>query len=89
MCDERFLVTGASGCIGARVVRNLLKEGVSTTSLDLDPSNQGLRLITTAGERASFGFLQGDVTDLSFVEAALRQSQATRITHLAALQLPF
>ena len=35
MSDEKFLVTGAMGCIGAWVVRNLVQEGVNTTVFDL------------------------------------------------------
>ena len=35
MADERFLVTGALGCIGAWAVRNLVREGVPVAVFDL------------------------------------------------------
>ena len=31
MADERFLVTGGTGCIGSWVVRGLAREGVPVT----------------------------------------------------------
>ncbi len=89
MTDERFFVTGASGCIGAWVVRNLVKEGVPTTVLDRGSSRHRLELILTDQEIARVRFISGDVSDLSSVERAVRESGATRIIHLAAMQVPF
>jgi nucleoside-diphosphate-sugar epimerase len=35
MASERFLVTGAFGCIGAWTVKRLVDEGVPVTTYDL------------------------------------------------------
>lgn len=89
MSDERFLVTGALGCLGAWVVRNLIQEGANVTVFDLGGNPQRLKLIMSDDELNKVIFITGDVTDLAAVEAALRDSQATHVIHLAALQVPF
>jgi nucleoside-diphosphate-sugar epimerase len=89
MSTERFLVTGAGGCIGVWVLRNLVREGVHVTALDLDPKYHRLLLLLDAHEIERINFLHGDISDLATVEGALKDSQADRIIHLAALQLPF
>jgi UDP-glucuronate 4-epimerase len=53
MANERFLVTGALGCIGAWVVRNLIREGVPTAIFDLASDPRRLRLIMSEEEMAS------------------------------------
>lgn len=89
MTDERFLVTGALGCIGAWVVRNLVREGVPVTIFDVGGSTHRLRLLLSDSELAQAPLITGDITDLAAVEAALAESGANRIIHLAALQVPF
>ena len=46
MSTERFLVTGAAGCIGASVVRLLLDEGVPVVATDLSAICAGFELIS-------------------------------------------
>ncbi len=89
MTNERFLVTGALGCIGAWVVRNLIREGIPTSIFDLASDPRRLRLIMTEDELACVRLLAGDITDLAAVEEALEQTEATRVIHLAGLQVPF
>jgi len=89
MSDERFLVTGAAGCIGVWVLRNLVREGTPVTVLDLDSKHHRLPLVLSDAEIGRIQFITGDVSDYATVEAALRTSEAQRIIHLAALQLPF
>ena len=89
MSEERFLVTGAAGCIGAWVLRNLVREGGPVAALDLDTKHHRLSLIMTDEEIACIQFIQGDVSDFVTVENAILSSNANRIIHLAALQLPF
>jgi UDP-glucuronate 4-epimerase len=87
--EERFLVTGALGCIGAWVVRLLVGEGVPTTILDVAGDPHRLRLIMTDDELGRVNFIIGDITDLAAVERPLRDSGATGVVHLAGLQVPF
>jgi UDP-glucuronate 4-epimerase len=89
MSEEHFLVTGASGCIGTWVLRNLVREGTQVTALDLDAQHPRLPLVLDDEEIARIEFMQGDITDYARVERALRESHANRVIHLAALQLPF
>jgi nucleoside-diphosphate-sugar epimerase len=89
MNQEHFLVTGAGGCIGVWVLRNLVRAGVPVTALDLDPKYHRLPLLLNQKEIAKINFIRGDISDLATVEGALKDSHANRILHLAALQLPF
>ena len=87
--NEHFLVTGAAGCIGAWVLRNLVKEGIPVTVLDLDAKRHRLQLLLTDEEITRIHFVQGDISDFPTVENVLKECHATRVIHLAALQLPF
>lgn len=89
MSNERFLVTGALGCIGAWTVRNLVRQGVPTVVFDLASDPRRLKLIMTPEELAQVTFVTGDITDLEALEQTLDEHQITNIIHLAALQVPF
>lgn len=89
MSEVRFLVTGAAGCIGVWVLRNLVREKVPVAAFDLVEKHERLSLILDDEEITRIQFLQGDVSNYQAVENALKESRATRIIHLAALQLPF
>lgn len=82
-------MTGALGCIGAWVVRHLVSEGAPVAVLDLASNPHRLRLILSDEELARVQFIAGDITDLATVEAALKDSAATHVIHLAGLQVPF
>jgi nucleoside-diphosphate-sugar epimerase len=85
---ERYLVTGAFGCIGAWVVRELLQDGAQVISYDLAATSHRIPLIV---EDAANDLItvQGDITDLCSLEETLDTHSITRIIHLAALQVPF
>ena len=89
MAEERFFLTGALGCLGSWVVKNLVDEGIPTTVFDLGGNPHRLKLIMSDDDLAKVTFITGDVTDLNVVETAIRDSGATHIIHLAALQVPF
>jgi len=87
--DERFLVTGALGCIGAWTVRTLVREGTRVVAFDLAGDTKRLRLIMTPDELAQVEFVRGDITQLDQVGEALDAHRITNVIHLAALQVPF
>jgi len=87
--DERFLITGALGFIGAWTVRTLVREGIPVTTFDLGGSDRRLRQIMTADELAQVNFQTGDITSLEELESALDRNGTTSVIHLAALQVPF
>jgi UDP-glucuronate 4-epimerase len=89
MTEEKYLVTGGLGCIGAWVVRNLVRERVPVSIFDLASASPRLELILSPEELQRVRFFQGDISDLEAVQGALQASQSNRIIHLAALQVPF
>jgi UDP-glucuronate 4-epimerase len=86
--SERFLVTGALGCIGAWACRTLVREGVSVVAFDLGTSRHRLELIMSPDELDAVTFVRGDVTDLGALERAFDEHGTTHVIHLAALLIP-
>ncbi len=89
MAEERFLVTGALGCIGAWTTKRLVAEGVLVWAYDLPGKPHRLRLIMDDAQIAKVGIIEGDITDQTHFETAVREEGITHIVHLAALQVPF
>ncbi|MBZ0300863.1 MAG: SDR family oxidoreductase [Anaerolineae bacterium] len=89
MNQERFFVTGALGCLGAWVVRNLVQQQVPVTVYDLGSNTQRLQLIMSDEEIGRVQFVAGDITDQAALQAAMQAASATHVIHLAALQVPF
>jgi UDP-glucuronate 4-epimerase len=87
--SQRFLVTGALGCIGAWTVRELVREGVPVVAFDVGSDPRRLALIMSPDELARVTFVAGDITDLESMESALGEHAITNVVHLAALQVPF
>jgi nucleoside-diphosphate-sugar epimerase len=88
MNDERFLVTGALGCIGSWVLRQLARDGAEVVGADLTTEPARPRLIMRDDELAQVRFVTLDVTDLDAVRGLVEREQITRIVHLAGLQIP-
>ncbi|MHB8507859.1 MAG: NAD-dependent epimerase/dehydratase family protein [Candidatus Dormibacteria bacterium] len=89
MTAEKFLVTGALGCIGSWTVRELSRRGLPVVALDLATDPRRLREISTAVEVANVIFERGDVSDVEYLGNLVATHGITRIVHLAALQIPF
>lgn len=86
---ERFLVTGALGCIGAWVVKTLIDEGATVVTFDKGADAKRLHLVMGADAASRVTMINGDITDLASVERALDDHDIGRVIHLAALQVPF
>ncbi len=89
MSNQRFLVTGAAGCIGAWTLARLAKEEVETFAMDLTVDNRRLSLVLGGDEAVDMHRIIGDIRDLEVVETTIRHHQITHVVHLAALQVPF
>jgi UDP-glucuronate 4-epimerase len=89
LSEERFLVTGALGCIGAWTVRALVREGTPVIAFDLASDPRRLRLIMEPAELERVTFVSGDITDLRAVESVIDEHHISHVLHLAALQVPF
>src|SRR5215208_1333619 len=89
MTSERFLVTGALGCIGSWAVKRLVDEGVPVTTYDLPGEPYRMRIIMDDASIGQVDFVHGDITDEVRFEEVVREHGITHILHLAALQVPF
>ena len=89
MTGEAFLVTGALGCIGAWTVKQLVADGHKVVTFDLPGEPRRLRALMSEAELARVTFVDGDVTSLDRIGAALDEHAITQVIHLAALQVPF
>lgn len=85
---ERFLITGAFGCIGAWILRQLLAEGADVVALDAGDDRHRLELLLSPQQLGALRTVWADVTDLSRLEATLDDHGITNVIHLAALQVP-
>lgn len=89
MSEERFLITGAVGCIGAWVIKNLVQEGLRPFAFDLSQHKHRLELTMTPAEIERVTFIQGDITNTEVIKTAVSDHNISHIIHLAALQVPF
>lgn len=86
--SSKILVTGASGFLGAWVVRQLLERSLDFVLFDRDPELR--RLDDLLPERpANLQLETGDIADLETVLDVVRRHEPTGVIHLAALQMPF
>ncbi len=87
--QKTFLVTGAMGCIGAWVLRHLVKRGERAVGFDLSDDRHRLALLLTPEEQHRITFVRGDLVDFEQVHRTLADYSITHIIHLGALQVPF
>ena len=85
---ESYFITGAHGCIGSWIVKALAERGDSPTVFDRSDDPRRLRAIMNPDQLANVRFVLGDITDGAAVQRALDESHATRVIHLAGLQVP-
>ncbi|MBS1854920.1 MAG: NAD-dependent epimerase/dehydratase family protein [Acidobacteria bacterium] len=85
----RVLVTGAHGCIGSWVVRQLLDRSIDTIAYDQSAEPRRLSLIATPDEVKRVELRTGAIEDTARVKALVRESGVTHIVHLAATLIPF
>lgn len=89
MAREKFLITGASGCIGSAVLRQLTDEGADFIASDVARNLARPRLLLSDAELEAMTWLDLDVTDAGRVTAMVRDHAVTHIVHLAGLTIPF
>jgi nucleoside-diphosphate-sugar epimerase len=88
MSEERWLVTGALGCIGAWCCRHLVREGHAVVGFDLGEDRHRTELVMSTEELAAVGYVRGDITDLSAVERVIADRDIDCVVHLAAMLVP-
>lgn len=86
---ERFLVTGALGCLGAWILRTLVHGGVDVVGIDRASDRRRLRLLQDGDELEGVPVLTVDVADVDALDRSIREERITHVIHGAALQVPF
>ena len=85
---QTYFVTGASGCIGAWIVKQIVERGDRAVVFDLSDDPRRMRLVIEPEHLTCVEFVVGDVADGHAVSEALAHSGALRVIHLAGLQVP-
>ncbi len=86
--SERFLVTGALGCIGAWTVSRLVGEGVPVVAFDAGRDPYRLRYLLDDDALDAVPLVRGDVTAPDDLRRTILEHDITNVIHLAALQVP-
>ena len=84
----KYLVTGAQGCIGAWIVKNLVERGTPVVAYDRDADTRRLEQVAERAALRGVRFVDGDVRDGNALLAALESEAVTHIIHLAGMQVP-
>ncbi len=85
---QTYFITGAQGCIGSWIVKALIERGDEVIVFDRSSDARRLTAIMTETDLQSVRFVNGDITDAGSVPAALQDSNARQVIHLAGLQIP-
>lgn len=85
---ETYFITGAQGCIGSWIVKELIERGDTAVVFDRSEDTRRLCAIMEPHDVERVRFIAGDITDVSAVRSALEASGAHRVIHLAGLQVP-
>ena len=85
---ETYFITGAQGCIGSWIVKALAERGDRVEVFDRSDDARRLSAIMNPEDLGQVRFVTADITDAPSVLAAVRNSVAKRIIHLAGLQVP-
>lgn len=88
MPEERWLITGALGCIGTWCCAQLVREGQTVVGFDLGTDRHRAELVMSPDELGTVNYVRGDVTDLDALERTLAAERITHVVHLAAMLVP-
>jgi nucleoside-diphosphate-sugar epimerase len=88
MSEERWLVTGALGCIGTWCCRQLVREGHAVAGFDLGEDLHRAELVMSTDELAAVEYVRGDIADLGTVERAIAVRDIDHVVHLASMLVP-
>ncbi len=84
----RVLVTGASGCIGSWIVKQLLDRDLDVVIYDLDTRLTRLQSLADTAALARLKVIEGRIEDTDSVKKLVKDEEITHIVHLAAVLLP-
>jgi nucleoside-diphosphate-sugar epimerase len=85
---ERYFLTGALGCIGAWIVKQLTERGATPVVFDQGADTSRLDALMPPAARRHVELVMGDITSGAEVLRALEASGARKVIHLAGVQVP-
>jgi UDP-glucose 4-epimerase len=80
-----YLITGGTGLVGARIVRNLLKDGNRVIAYDYRPDQAMLDMVIGGQVSSNFQEVAGDVLDFDFLVRTIEENGVDTIVHFAAI----
>ena len=81
-----YLVTGGTGLIGSRIVRDLVRDGEDVVAYDWLPTMASLERILTEDEvGGKVRIIQGDVTDMRHLSRIIEENNVETVIHTASL----
>ena len=83
------LVTGAGGCIGAWVLKQLTEDGINAVAFDLSDNRRRLSLVAGDEIASAMPWEIGDIADGIRLRKIADDYGINSVIHLAALQVPF
>jgi nucleoside-diphosphate-sugar epimerase len=83
-----YLVTGGAGCVGAYIMRDLLKQGEKVINFDLDMRQGIMEQVITPEAISGVEMVQGDITDFAHLCRTIKTHGVKTVIHLASLQIP-
>jgi nucleoside-diphosphate-sugar epimerase len=86
--DERILITGGQGFIGAWIARRLALDGSAVTLFDLKEDDHILGQVLEADLLGRIERSYGDIADCETVTRVAGEARPTAVIHLAGLQVP-
>ncbi|MCC6585399.1 MAG: SDR family oxidoreductase [Bryobacterales bacterium] len=85
----RVLVTGASGCIGAWTVKQLLDRQIDVLCYDVETDTTRLGMISNHSTSSRLKVETGRIEDTARIKNLVKSGEITHIIHLAAVLMPF
>lgn len=80
-----YLVTGGTGLIGSRIVRDLVREGEFVIAHDLKIDKELMEYLLTEEELKNVKFAEGDILDFDTLLALCKDNGVDRIVHTASM----
>ncbi|NCO32500.1 MAG: epimerase [Armatimonadetes bacterium CG2_30_59_28] len=84
----KWMVTGAYGCIGSWIVKNLVERDQEVILYDLQEDTSRMKMIMDENALSQARFVCGDVSDTEAVVKCVADGGVTHVIHLAGLQVP-
>ena len=79
------LVTGGTGLIGARIVRDLVHEGAKVVAFDLNLDFELMDHVLTKEEQGNVVYVSGNILDYDLLVAACKENNVDTIVHTASM----